>query len=126
MSLKRDAATDVRDEARRWLIENDAPEADIVRRLLAELAPDSSAASEVAYRYNHDSLVRPRNSGSEFEIDDLQPIFDFVNSKFVENGVILHVYSSIMEEFRKGQRCSVCGRTAKQNAAISYDCVNEC
>jgi len=33
---------------------------------------------------------------------------------------------AIEREFAKGLRCSVCGMTAEQSAAIGYDCAREC
>jgi hypothetical protein len=35
------------------------------------------------------------------------------------------LHTDVWREFGKG-RCSVCGRTAKQNAAIGYDCATGC
>lgn len=38
---------------------------------------------------------------------------------------VLDLYSEVWGEFGE-YRCSVCGRTPKQSAAIGYDCSSEC
>ena len=90
---------------------------------------DAVIANEVAHAYLTESLNLNRltpHAKPEFEYEHLGPVLDFVNRKLIDHGAILHVYSDIMNEFRSGHRCSVCGRTRKQNTAISYDCAHEC
>lgn len=63
----------------------------------------------------------------EMDMDDLDIVRQFIESRFPRSeGIVLTVYNHINEEFRSGHRCSVCGRTKKQNAAIGYDCATEC
>lgn len=82
---------------------------------------------EVAYRYIKAHVDTHGKGYPEFDIDELQPLVDYVRGKFSEdNGIILHAYGTLIREYAKGHRCSVCGRTRKQNAATGYDCTNEC
>lgn len=64
---------------------------------------------------------------TEVTYEQMQPIIDYVRGKFPEREYrILAAYESFNREFTRGHRCSVCGRTEKQNEAISYDCHEEC
>lgn len=81
----------------------------------------------LAMRYIHESLAT--NGKPEFTSDELDPLREYVYTRFedvTDGDLILHVYDSIQAEYTRGHRCSVCDRTEKQNAAIGYDCHNEC
>ena len=87
----------------------------------------TTEAMDAAKAYMDESRAREHRGGSELTMDDMQPVMDFVRAKFEgDEGFVFHVYESFMDEFTKGHRCSVCGRTRKQNAAIDYDCIHEC
>lgn len=40
--------------------------------------------------------------------------------------VLGRLRESVWSEFTNGLRCSVCGRTERQNAEIGYNCTEEC
>lgn len=56
------------------------------------------------------------------DIDNLGDIFHGMPSDIQQ---FIWVFKEVWAEFGK-YRCSVCGRTAEQSAAINYDCVRGC
>lgn len=67
------------------------------------------------------------SNGTEFDFDEFQVVQDYVHEQFEgKTGAILSAYVSMQKEFARGHRCAVCGRTTAQNAAIGYNCTEEC
>lgn len=87
----------------------------------------TETVDDLVMRYIRESLDAGAGKFPQFDMDDLRRITDAVESRFTEDEfALLHVYQSIANEFAKGHRCGVCGRTTEQNAAINYDCAREC
>ncbi|MGW8431779.1 hypothetical protein ACWGJ9_11850 [Curtobacterium citreum] len=57
--------------------------------------------------------------------DDVDLINDAVSMLDEFSRTVATLRTDVWREFGKG-RCSVCGRTAKQNAALGYDCATGC
>lgn len=83
-------------------------------------------AQEVVKHWRDDFDNR-HSVNSELTLEDYGIIADYVRGKFSpEEKTILHIFSSFEQEFARGHRCMVCGRTKAQNEAIGYDCLREC
>lgn len=39
---------------------------------------------------------------------------------------VMTLHSDLSQEYARGVRCAVCGRTKAQSEAIAYDCAREC
>ncbi len=58
--------------------------------------------------------------------DDIEKLNEILYSLPDDVRGFVRMYEDVWSEFTRGIRCSVCGRTPKQNHDIGYDCVREC
>ena len=89
-------------------------------------AADNARAEAVANRYLLESLPLLNGETPEIEYADLLPVIESVQRRFATDGLILHVFMAIQNEFDDGRRCAICTRTPKQNATLGYNCEYEC
>lgn len=59
-------------------------------------------------------------------VEDIRVIHEALRALPEDARLVANVYADLEREFAKGDRCAVCGRTSKQNAAIGYDCSRGC
>lgn len=85
-------------------------------------APDAQAVDKRGWT----SRQHLQNTADRTTIEDWHEVSDIILSLPRVQREAVELYRDISDEFARGLRCSVCGRTPAQNAALGYDCVREC
>lgn len=91
-------------------------------REIAERRTDAFRAADRKGRTSREVLDE---MGEATTADDIQALHAARMMLDHRSREVLDLYSEVWQEWGR-LRCGVCGRTAKQNQALGYDCVNEC
>lgn len=55
---------------------------------------------------------------------------DFINEAYSRLDdfaqLVVQIHDDVWDDFRRGDRCGVCGMTGAQSEAVGYDCMREC